>query len=570
MTNACFRKPAPSEQAVLNRVEVVLLGDDEAARARFDAAIVAHHYLKSSQLVGERLRYVAHFDGQWVALLSWSAAAYHLKDREDWFGWSNEQRRRRLALVANNSRFVILPGVDCPNLATRVLALNTARLSADWEHAYGHPILAVESFVDSQLFRGTCYKAQGWTLLGQTRGFGRQAEDYYIAHDRPKQLWVRALQANAVETLRAEVLPSALQAVEQKVIPRPPVPLPALHTLVEHCRAVPDWRGRKGRDYPLPGLLAMIVMAGLCDVVRGQRDLAAFAAGLSQAQLRALLCRKGRDGRYQYPKETTFFRVLTRLDTAVFEGVLNAWVDAGLGPRDQLSDTLIAIDGKALRGSTPHCPDEQKAQLVSAVSLPSGRCLGTVLVETKSNEIPAARALLTKVGPLDGKVVMLDALHTNQQTLRIIKQEHGADFLLPVKDNHEALRQAAEQCLPARTAPPAGPTTPPATPPRPPTTGAFPPCAPDAAAPAVRDRRQRGNQLRPARKTRGALGRDDAGKPLLHGGTLGGGNHPGGNLSHGQETRPAHPGDGALREQPADDAGQRAGPAAADQKLLGD
>ncbi len=172
-----FRKPAPSEQAILNRVEVILLGEDEALGARYDALMEAHHYLRNSRLVGERLRYVAVFDGQWLAFVSLSAAAYHLKDRDELIGWSETDRRRRLALLANNSRYAILPGVDCPNLATRVLALNLARLSADWERAYAHPILMVESFVDSQLFRGTCYKAQGWTLLGQTQGFGRHAED---------------------------------------------------------------------------------------------------------------------------------------------------------------------------------------------------------------------------------------------------------------------------------------------------------------------------------------------------------------------------------------------------------
>jgi hypothetical protein len=464
MATVCFRKPAPSEQAMLNRVEVILLGDDEVHRARFDAAIETHHYLKSSRLVGEQLRYVAHVDGEWLALLGWSAAAYHLKDRDEWIGWSAAQRRCRLALVANNSRFLILPGVDCPNLASRILALNTARLSADWVDAYAHPILAVESFVDGQLFRGTCYKAQGWTQLGLTRGYGRHAEDYYTAHERPKQLWVRALQPDAGAMLRAAVLPPALQAVEAKILPRPQVRLPALHALVELCREVPEWRGTKGRDYPLPGLLAMIVLAMLCGVVRGQRDLAAFASGLSQAQLRALLCRKGRNGRYQSPRETTFFRVLTQVDAASFAGVLEQWVETSLGSCDQLPDTLIAIDGKALRGSTPHCPDEQKAQLVGAVSLPSGRSLGTVLVEEKSNEIPAARALLDQLGPLDGKLVMLDALHANQATLRTITHDHGGDYLVPVKDNHAALRQAAEQRLPERPGPPP-PTADPAPPP---------------------------------------------------------------------------------------------------------
>ena len=467
METSCFRKPAPSEQAILNRVEVILLGEDAAPCARFDALMEAHHYLHNSQLVGERLRYVAVCDGQWLALLSWSAAAYHLKDREAWIGWSETQRRRRLALLANNSRYCILPGGDCPNLATRVLALNLARLSADWEGVYGHPILACESFVDSQLFRGTCYKAQGWTLLGQTQGYGRHAEDYYIAHERPKQLWVRELASDARATLRAAALPRALQAVEHKVLPRAAVPIKTLHALVERCRAVPDWRGYKGRDYPLAGLLAMIVLATLCGVVRGQRDLAAFASGLSQAQLRALLCRKGRDGRYQVPKETTFYRILTAVDAALFERVLHEWAEASLGP---CADTLVAIDGKAQRGSTPHCPDEQKAQLVGAVSFPSGRSLGCELVEQKSNEIPAARALLENLGSLDGKIVMLDALHSNQETLRTIRQGHGADFLLPVKANHEALCQATEQSFPA------------------PTPGAFPPSR--VAAAAVRYRRK--------------------------------------------------------------------------------
>ena len=104
-----FRKPAPSEQAILDRVQVILVGEDEAQLARYDALMEAHHYLHNSELVGERRRYVAVFDGEWLALLSWSAAAYHLKDRDAWVGWSASQRRRRLALVANNSRFAILP-----------------------------------------------------------------------------------------------------------------------------------------------------------------------------------------------------------------------------------------------------------------------------------------------------------------------------------------------------------------------------------------------------------------------------------------------------------------------------
>lgn len=94
-----FRTPSLTQQELLSRVEVRLMGDDKAERSRFRELMSAHHYLKSDILAGEHLRYLAHVDGQWVALLSWSAAAYHLKDREAWIGWDTEHRRRRLARV---------------------------------------------------------------------------------------------------------------------------------------------------------------------------------------------------------------------------------------------------------------------------------------------------------------------------------------------------------------------------------------------------------------------------------------------------------------------------------------
>jgi hypothetical protein len=97
-----------------------------------------------------------------------------------------------------------------PNLASRVMKLCLQRLSRDWQAVYGHEVLLAESFVDSQLFRGTSYKASGWTLLGQTRGYGRSRQDYYVAHERPKPLWVRELKAGPRTILRGRNLPAAL------------------------------------------------------------------------------------------------------------------------------------------------------------------------------------------------------------------------------------------------------------------------------------------------------------------------------------------------------------------------
>jgi hypothetical protein len=323
-----------SEQAMLNGVTIRLI--DHAERARCDQWLVRKHYLHSATLVGEQLRYVAEHDGQWVALLTWNAAAFNLKDREAWIGWSPQQKRRRLSLVANNSRFLILlPSGQAPNLASRVLKLCLTRLSADWQTAYGHPVLVAESFVDSQLFRGTCYKASGWTLLGQTQGYARSRQDYYVAHERPKQLWVRELQPGARTILRGRNLPAALQAVEADQPPLCEASPTELAGMVRFFTNLPDWRAQQG-TYRLASLVTVVVCAALCGAHRGQRDLAAFVAAMSAAQWAALgFVRRGRRGarRWCVPKETTFFRLLSQLDARALERALLDWQEHVLGAR---------------------------------------------------------------------------------------------------------------------------------------------------------------------------------------------------------------------------------------------
>jgi hypothetical protein len=195
-----LRLPNASEQHVLDQLTVRLI--TEAERPRWNAGVTAHHYLRNATLVGEHLCYVAEYQGQWLALLGWSAPARHLRPRDAWIGWSHDQLAARRPFLANNARFCILADPHAlPNLASRVLALGTARLAADWQARWGHPIVAVESFVDGQRFRGTAYKAASWQRLDDTSGYARVAEDFYERHDRPKQLWVRALDAQAVSRL---------------------------------------------------------------------------------------------------------------------------------------------------------------------------------------------------------------------------------------------------------------------------------------------------------------------------------------------------------------------------------
>jgi hypothetical protein len=416
------------EQAVLDGVRLRLIEAEE--QERFDALIVKEHYLNSAAWVGRRLFYVAEYEGKWLALLAWTTAAYRLKAREEWIGWSEVQRRRRLALVVNNSRFLILPEAHWPNLASRVMKQCVRRLSEDWRQRYGHGLLLAESFVDTQLFRGTSYRASGWQPLGLTQGWGRSRQDFYVQHDRPKQLWVRQLRKGGREFLRARHLPGDYASVEQKEPPLCEVPAEQLRSIREYFERVPDWR-RKTGDYSCAGLVALVACASLCGVQRGQRDLAAFARELNSQQLKALGFRKrGRPRRYHAPSETTFFRFLKGVDSLALEQALLEWQDDRLGRR-KAEDNVLAFDGKVLRSS-------QGVEVVSAYAVKSGRWLGSEMVQDSSNEIPAVQRLLPRV-ELEGQRVTMDALHTQDETARLVVQEGGGDYLMTVKGNQPGI-----------------------------------------------------------------------------------------------------------------------------------
>ena len=319
------------EQELLDGVTVRLIDKNE--RERFDRLIITEHYLHNADLVGAQLRYVAEYQGEWVALQAWSAGSFNLKDRERWIGWSPKQKERRLRLVANNSRFLILEAGRAPNLASRVMRLCLDRLPSDWKRAYGHEVFVAESFVDSQLFRGTCYKASGWTLLGQTRGYGRSRQDYYVHHERPKQLWVKELQAGARTMLRGRNLPESLKTLEEGQVPECPVSPDDVSGMMRFFEGLPEWRKRRG-VYRLSSLVTIAVCASLCGVHHGQRDLAAFVANMTRAQWMALrLPRRGNPRKYLVPMETTFFRLLTHLDSRALEKGLLAWQEHVLGSR---------------------------------------------------------------------------------------------------------------------------------------------------------------------------------------------------------------------------------------------
>jgi hypothetical protein len=164
--------PMTSSFSALGAIELrqVRRSADEAL---FNSLLEQHHYLGYTQPVGEHLKYLAYAQGRPIACLAWCSAPRHLGSRDRYIGWSTQARRANIGLIAYNTRFLIVPWVRVAHLASHLLGRLARVLSVDWQRLYGHPIYFLETFIDPQRFRGTCYRAANWTVLGTTTGRGK-------------------------------------------------------------------------------------------------------------------------------------------------------------------------------------------------------------------------------------------------------------------------------------------------------------------------------------------------------------------------------------------------------------
>jgi hypothetical protein len=141
----------------------------------FNGLLERYHYLQYTQPVGEHLKYLVYTAGRPIACLAWSSAPRHLGSRDRFIGWSAQARRRNIRFIAYNARFLILPWVEVPLLASHILGRMAKVLARDWEMMYGHPIYFLETFIDSERFRGTSYLAANWIVMGRTTGRGKDS-----------------------------------------------------------------------------------------------------------------------------------------------------------------------------------------------------------------------------------------------------------------------------------------------------------------------------------------------------------------------------------------------------------
>ncbi len=402
----------------------------------FDQQLAAHHYLGAGQAVGDYLRQIVEVHGRPTALLVWGPACYAIKDRDRWIGWSANHRVERLKLIVQNRRFLLLTAKGAsPNLASQTLGAALRALPAQWQETFTYRPLLAETFTDPEAFAGTCYKASNWHAVGMSAGYRRHRADFYQRHDRPKKLWLYALDPSARQHLSAVTLPADCRAA---VIAPPsgviPVTQPQLLSLLELLRTAPDPRGKNTRLRigPVLAIVAMALLAGRRDIA----EIARFAQTLSQAQRRhlGLPRKKGVKAFWQVPSYSVFYQVLTRLDSAAFATLLDGWLRQQAGDLPQ----ALALDGKMIRDCIG---------LLTLAQHEDGAPQAVAVYDQKENtprcEQTAALALLERQPALDGKTVTADALHCQKSTAATIV-EKGGEYLLQIKGNQPSLLQQAQ------------------------------------------------------------------------------------------------------------------------------
>jgi len=425
---------------------------EESEQARFKELMSRHHYLKGGRSAGDTLRYVAEIDGEWVALLTWGAAAYKLKHREEWIGWGVGLRKARLKLVVQNRRFCLLtkPG-ERPNLASQVMGSCLRRLREDWMVSFGYMPLAGETFVDPDYAQGTCYKATNWQQLGLTAGSGRHARDFYQKHERPKTLWAIELVKDARRLLADPApLPKECRAgVLADAVKGSGASFATCKSLAEVFARLPDPRARSGMRYPQRQLLSILAL-GMMSACQDLLAIVILGQSLSQEQLRALGgWKRKKTGLYESPGYNAYYNLIGKMDPQAFDAALCEWLNAHEGnlPRD------LALDGKVLRGTKDK--GGRRLELIALienqtqrpVAQQPARVLGEGEEEKQEGELTAARRLLDEVPALDGATVTADAMFTHGDIARRIVEDKGGDYVLAVKGNQPILQKHVQNAF---------------------------------------------------------------------------------------------------------------------------
>jgi hypothetical protein len=345
----------------LNLQEINVQPVQPGEQQRFQSLMKAHHYLGALPKIGHTLWYVASYHNKWLALISFSAAAWKCAARDQWIGWSYRYQYDRLHLIANNSRFLILPEHHYPNLASRVLSLCERRISQDWQQRFGYPLLLLETFIDPQLFHGTIYRAANWVYAGDTRGFRRTRQGYSPISQQPKQIFVRPLEKRSQARLSQSILDPCYCYGAPKIM----LTADQMRTLPEFFFDIPDPRRKQGQRHSLACVLAISAGAVLCGM-EGYKAISGWAEDLGQKARARFGCRK-RNGYYSVPSRSTFRETLIRVDPEQLDLALQGWNE-----QFAEADEGLAIDGKTLCNAIDEAG--RQTHILGVVGHQTGRC----------------------------------------------------------------------------------------------------------------------------------------------------------------------------------------------------
>jgi hypothetical protein len=433
---------------------------------RFNAALTEHHWL-GRRLTGQVLRYVAVLGGEWVAVVGFGSAVLSCRARDEFLGWSREQQYARLRHVANNQRFCVLPAGRRPNLASVVLSRVLARLSTDYLGAYGHRVLAVETFTDPARHTGACYAAANFQLVGSTLGYSRSAGAYHH-HGNPKRVWIYPLHRNASGILSAPFPHPLLIGKDDRVADVNTLELGGAGGLLDALRELSDPRSKRGIRHQIASILTMVAAATISGC-RSFRSVADYVADLPPEALTRLGARRHPvTGGPIAPSEATIRRTVKDIDANEADTIVGTWLHAKLqaGVVSPKAWRALALDGKTLKGAWEEVDTGAgKVRLFSALTHAEGVVLGQRTIPDNTGEQAQMLPLLDQIaatkpdsetpGDLSGVVVTADALHVHRSNVEGILERNG-EYVLTVKRNQPTLHNTIKALFtdPDRAFPP--------------------------------------------------------------------------------------------------------------------
>lgn len=420
---------------ILKALTVRALREDEYDMA--GQVLDQEHYLGDLPK-GRRLLQAVEHQGSWVALLDWGPASHKLAERDEWIGWTGQQRAERLSLVAMNRRFLVMGKTRMPNLASKALSLALKALPEQWRERYGYAPVLAETFVDIEQFEGTCYKASNWMPCGMTQGFGKHRMDYYTHHGRPKKLWLKTLNRNTRVILTGMDLPKAYQAALNRQSPERDLPLKKkqIDSLRDYIRAHFKDPRKTNRIFPASSLLSLIAMG----IFAGRTNLASiqrYGQFLTQQQRMWLDFppKKKQKGR-KAPCYTALRNLLVQIDPHQFAEMISGWLAANQG----ILPRALAIDGKWVRDKALSlCLSEHESGSPVAVAFAQEKPKSDQA--KKEGELTVAKKLYEQTD-LNNAVVTADALYCNKPQIKAVLKNGGDYFFQLKNENRKAFKNA--------------------------------------------------------------------------------------------------------------------------------